>query len=170
MSPLSARGQTGRGRIRRPFGALFVGVLAASALTGCGLQIPADPDGTLERVSGDVLRVGASPEEPLVQEQGGEVVGTQADLVEKFAASMDASVEWTVGSEETLVSKLEAGDLDLVVGGMTSATLWVGKAGISRGYPGIDGSDGRPLVWLVPLGENAFLSTIEYFLDDEVGG
>lgn len=170
MSALSARGASDRRRLRRIPALVVAGVVAASWLTGCGLQIPADPDGTLDRVSGDTLRVGASVDGRLVQERGGEIVGTQADLVEKFAASIDASVDWTVGSEETLVSKLEAGDLDLVVGGMTSATLWMDKAGISRGYPGIDGSGGRPLVWLVPLGENAFLSSIEFFLDEEVGG
>jgi ABC-type amino acid transport substrate-binding protein len=146
-------------------------VLAAVLLTGCGMQIPSDPDGTLDRATGHVLRVGASPDGALVHEtSAGAVAGTEAELVEEFAASIDASVEWSIGSEETLVTKLEDGDLDLVIGGMTDATPWIVKAGITRGYPGIDGADGRPLVWLVPLGENRLLSTIETFLDEKVGG
>lgn len=141
-----------------------------ATLTGCGLQIPADPDGTLGRATGDVLRVGASPDGALVQERSGEVSGTEAELVDAFAESIDASVEWTLGSEESLVTKLEDGDIDLVIGGMTDATPWFQRAGLTRGYPGIEGSHGRSLVWLVPLGENGFLSAIETFLDQEVGG
>ena len=32
----------------------------ALALTACGTSFPSDPDGTLDRVSGGTLRVGAS--------------------------------------------------------------------------------------------------------------
>lgn len=40
---------------------------------------------------------------------------------------------------------------------------------MTRGYTAIDGADGRSIVFLVPLGENAFLSELETFLDEEVG-
>lgn len=39
---------------------------------------------------------------------------------------------------------------------------------MTRGYPGIEGAGGRELVMLVPLGENAFLSALETYLDGEV--
>ena len=37
---------------------------AAVLLTGCGVEIPADPEDTLERVRGGTLRVGVSPNPP----------------------------------------------------------------------------------------------------------
>jgi len=41
---------------------------------------------------------------------------------------------------------------------------------VSRGYTQIQGANGREIVMLVPLGENAFLTKLETFLDEEVGG
>lgn len=161
---MNARRSRGRSR---PLGAL-VALLLATALSGCGLAIPTDPDGTLRSVSGGELRVGVSPDPGLVS-RGDPPTGSIPDLVEGFADSVDADVEWTIGSEETLVGMLERGDLDLVAGGITDQTPWLDKAGVSRGYTNIDGADGRTLVMLVPLGENAFLSALERYLDEEVG-
>lgn len=62
---------------------------------------------------------------------------------------------------------LEEGELDLVVGGMTDQTPWVERAGVTRGYTTIEGADGRSLVMLVPLGENALLFVLEQFLDEK---
>ena len=149
------------------------GILSALALcgvlAGCGLTIPADPDGTLDTVTGGELRIGTSPDGDLVEVTNGVPSGSIVDLVDDFADSIHAEPDWTVASEETLVTMLEAGDLDLIAGGLTSDTPWVERAGVSRGYTGIDGADGREIVMLVPLGENAFLSTLETFLDEEVG-
>ncbi len=145
------------------------GILLALALTGCGVAIPADPDGTLETVrSSGVLRAGASPSDDVLRLEDGEPSGPLADLVEGFARQQGASVEWTVGSEETLVDQLEQGELDLVAGGMTDATPWVDRVSVTRGYSGIDGADGRSLVFLLPLGENALQSALEAYLDREV--
>lgn len=155
-------------RITRFSSAVAAAALCA-ALAGCGITVPADPDGTLDEVSGGTLRVGTSPDQGLVESTGGEPSGSIVDLVEDFAGSIDAETEWTVDSEETLVTMLEAGDLDLIAGGITADTPWLERAGVSRGYPGIDGADGREIVMLVPLGENAFLSELETFLDEEVG-
>jgi hypothetical protein len=141
----------------------------ALAMSGCGISIPTDPDGTLERVTGGELRIGASPDHGLVDVSAATPSGPLPDLASEFAKTLDASPEWTVGSEETLVGMLEAGELDLVVGGFTEQTPWIDKAGITRGYSGISGADGRGIVMLVPLGENAFLSDLERFLDKEVG-
>lgn len=145
-------------------------IALCAALAGCGVQIPADPDGTLDRVSGGTLRAGASPNGELVRVDDGEVSGSEAELVEAFASSLDARVEWTEGSEESLVRGLEHGDLDLVVGGLTDATPWSDKAGMSRPYAEAVDSHGdtHKLVMLVPLGENAFLSALETFLSERV--
>ncbi len=146
---------------------LAIGIVLG--LAGCGLQVPADPNGTLERVSDGTLRAGASPDRSLIEVRGDEVSGAEADVVEAFASSLDARVEWTVGSEEQLVTGLEEGDLDLVVGGITDETPWIDRAGVTRGFADMPGADGRNVVMLVPLGENRFLSTLETFLDEELG-
>ncbi|MFJ5000027.1 hypothetical protein ACIP5T_17885 [Microbacterium sp. NPDC088619] len=144
-------------------------LLLAIGLSGCGLTIPADPDGTLESVTGSELRVGVSADPGLADTDRETPTGSLPDLASGFADSIDASIDWTQGSEETLVGMLERGDLDLVIGGFTADTPWVDKAGVTRGYPGIDGADGREIVMLVPLGENEFLSELERYLDEEVG-
>ena len=144
-------------------------LLLAAVLSGCGLTIPADPDGTLESATGSELRVGLSADPGLVDTDRGTPTGSIPDLVTGFADSIDAGIDWTYGSEETLVGMLERGDLDLVAGGFTSDTPWMDKAGVTRGYPEIDGADGREIVMLVPLGENAFLSALERHLDETVG-
>lgn len=145
-------------------------LLLAAGLSGCGLTIPTDPDGTLDSVRDAELRVGFSPDPGLItSDLGGDPDGSLPELVTGFAETVDADVDWTEGSEETLVGMLERGDLDLVVGGMTDKSPWIDRAGITRGYPGIDGADGRSIVMLVPLGENGFLSALETYLDEEVG-
>ena len=144
-------------------------VTVALLVVGACSAIPRDPDGTLERATGGTLRAGASVSEGLVSDAGGEVSGPLADLVEAFAATIDADVDWTVGSEEDLVDALENGELDVAVGGMTSDTPWIDKVGITRGYSAIPGADGRRIVVFVPLGENAVVSALERFLDEEVG-
>ncbi|MFK3676806.1 hypothetical protein ACI2IP_03710 [Microbacterium sp. NPDC090218] len=156
--------------LRRRLAPTAAGLAVAVALSGCGLTVPSDPDGTLDSVSGGDLRVGTSPDGTLVEVDGGEPSGSIVDLVDRFADSIDAEPRWTVASEETLVTMLEAGDLDLIAGALTPETPWIDEAGVTRGFTGIDGADGRELVMLVPLGENAFLSTVETFLDEEVGG
>ncbi|WP_259363129.1 hypothetical protein [Microbacterium esteraromaticum] len=159
---------THTGRVRHSVSAVAT-LMLATALTGCGVSIPTDPDGTLDRVTGVELRVGASPDPGLVDVDGATPSGPLADLADEFATALDAEPEWTVGSEETLVGMLEAGDLDLIIGGFTEKTPWLDKAGVTRGYGGIAGADGRKIVMLVPIGENAFLSDLERFLDEEVG-
>ncbi|MCM3779745.1 hypothetical protein [Microbacterium hydrocarbonoxydans] len=144
-------------------------LLLAAGLSGCGLTIPTDPDGTVESVRGGELRVGFSPDPGLITGDGGDPDGSLSELVSGFAETVDADVDWTEGSEETLVGMLERGDLDLVVGGMTDQSPWIDRAGMTRGYPAIDGADGRSIVMLVPLGENGFLSALETYLDAEVG-
>lgn len=145
-------------------------VLAMSAaLTGCGISVPVDPDGTLQTVSGSELRVGVSPDDGLADISGDTPSGPLIGLVDEFADSLGAEVDWTTGSEETLVVMLEEGELDLVLGGLTDQTPWVDRVGITRGYSGVEGAGDRALVMFVPLGENAFLTELEGFLDTEVG-
>lgn len=143
------------------------GVVALALLVaGCGVQIPSDPDGTLDRVRGAVLRVGVSPNDPWTEVSGEDVSGVEVALVRAFADSLDASVTWTTGGEEALVGQLERGELDLVIGGLTAASPWAEKAALTTAYTfavGPDGTD-EPHVMAVPMGENSFLVELETFL------
>ena len=154
--------------LRRVAGALL-SVVFATSLVGCGLAVPTDPDGTLAGATGGELRVGVSPDPGLAEDDGDTPSGPVVDLVSDFAETINARPDWTIGSEETLVGMLEAGELDVLVGGFTDQSPWVDCAGMTRGYKTIEGADGRSIVFLVPLGENAFLSELETFLDEEVG-
>lgn len=163
----------GRGiRRRRPLrrvAALLTLIVMTLSVSACGISIPTDPDGTLDSVTGSTMHVGISPEPGLVEIDDAGPSGPLVTLAEGFAASIDARIEWTVAAEESLVEDLETGNLDLAVGGFTDRTPWTDRAGITRGYTGITGAGDRSLVFLVPLGENAFLTKLEEFLDEEVG-
>lgn len=150
-----------------------VSVLAAFMLAGCGLSVPTDPDGTLDRVRSDgVLRVGASPSPGWVDVTGERPSGREPELVERFAGDLGVEVEWTVGGEEHLVRLLEDGAIDLAVGGVTDENPWVDKVGLTRHYVEVsaagateEGATERH-VMMVPMGENAFQSELERWLDE----
>lgn len=152
-------------------GAAVAVALVAGLATGCGIRIPSDPEGTTDRVTGGELRVGASADPGRVTVTGDEVSGPLPELVEDFAASLDAEVVWTVAAEETLVTALEQGEIDLAVGGMTDQTPWSDRAAVTRSFPDLPGVEGdHPVVFLAPLGENRFVSALETFLDEQVSG
>jgi ABC-type amino acid transport substrate-binding protein len=136
------------------------------ALASAGCDVPADPDGTLDRVSGDVLRVGIAHNPPWTEVRGREGAGLEADLAEGFARRLGARVEWTVDSEAELVARLELGELDLVVAGLTKKTPWSKHAAVTRPYAEAPGPEGKPEphVMAAPLGENAFLVELERYL------
>lgn len=131
------------------------------------MTVPTDPGGTLDRVRGGELRAGASASGKLVTIDDGEVGGSLGELVEEFAETIDAQVEWTTGSEEELVDGLESGDLDLAIGGMTDRTPWTDRVAVTRAYSSVPSSD-APVVVLLPMGENAWQAELETFLDREL--
>ncbi len=146
-------------------------VACTFAGTSC-TNFPADPAGTLDRVTGGTLRVGVSHSPPATDVSGAEPAGPEADLARGFAASLDAGVEWTEGGEEYLMEALKQGDLDLVIGGLTESTPWTDKAAVTRPYAESTNDWGEPRkhVLAAPLGENAFLSALEGFLADREQG
>ena len=152
---------------------LVVATLALTLLAGCGLTVPSDPEGTLDRVRDGVLRVGATHHEPwVVVAAGDDPSGLEPALLDDFAEALDAELEWTVGNEESLVESLERGDLDVVIGGFTDATPWTDRAAMTVPYTEAPGTDGAPQkhVMLVRMGENRFLVALEEFLLDSGGG
>jgi ABC-type amino acid transport substrate-binding protein len=154
----------------RRIGRAAAGLLVL-ALSGCGLTMPSDPDGTLDSVRDGVLRVGISENGELTTIDDNDFSGSEVEAVEGFAEQLGAEIDWTVGSEERLVRGLERGSLDLVIAGLTDQTPWMDMAGMTRPYAEVDGADGvtHKLVMLVPLGENAFLTELETFLAEFTG-
>lgn len=149
-----------------------VALVAVVVASGCGATIPTDPDGTLDRVTGGTLRVGVSPNPPwteLPDGPDGDPTGLEVDLVEDFAATVGAEVSWEPGGEEDLVGRLEDGELDLVVGGLTARSPWADKAALTHRYTVTTDDRGREElhVMAAPMGENAFLVELERFLLDQ---
>ena len=148
-------------------------VVAALLLAGCGSLVPtdfpADPDGTLDRVrDGGVLRVGASPRPGWVEVGDGPPSGREAELATGFADHLAVEVEWTVAGEEELVRLLEAGKIDLAVGGFTDTNAWVDKVGLTRAYTEVEvAGTTEAHVMMVPMGENALQVELERWLDTQ---
>lgn len=109
--------------------ACLVAVLAA------GCQYPRDPDGTLDRVQGGVMRVGAVEADPWVIIEGDEPTGgVEVELVRAFAERLDARIEWLQGSEEELVDAAKEGQVDLLIAGMTNRSRWKKDVAFTRPY------------------------------------
>lgn len=163
--------------VLRPVATVVVAV-SVLGMTACGIRIPTDPEGTLERITGGELRVGVSPSDGLVEVTGAApgdggtaatsaVSGPLAGLVEEFADGRDATVVWTIGSEEDLVDDLETGQLDLAIGGMTDQTPWTDRVAVTRAFDRLPGAEGHSVAMLLPMGENAFQSALETYLDGQ---
>jgi polar amino acid transport system substrate-binding protein len=144
---------------------LAVAIAVLGAVSGCA-AIPADPEGTLERVSGGVLRVGMSSHEPWTARDDGERSGVEVRLIEAFAAERDADVAWQDGGEEALIGQLHRGELDVVVGGLTEKSPWTSHAALTRPYVVVTSPEGspEPHVMAARMGENALLVALERFL------
>ncbi|WP_343960162.1 transporter substrate-binding domain-containing protein [Yaniella flava] len=140
-------------------------------LVGCGGHYPADPGDSLNRISGGTLRVGISHQPPWTDISSGETdpEGIEVQLIEDYAATINAEVEWQAGGEEELMTLLSGNELDLVIGGLTSQSPWSSDAGLTTSFAesiGVDGSTTQH-VMAVQMGENAFMTSLERFLLDQ---
>jgi polar amino acid transport system substrate-binding protein len=104
------------------------------ALLAASCDIPKDPEVTLDRVTGGDLRVGYALHDPWVEDGAAGPTGIEPELVEVFAETIDAEVVWKEGSEAELVGALEVGELDLIVGGLTSTDPWSGMVAFTHPY------------------------------------
>ncbi|HYG48868.1 MAG TPA: hypothetical protein VD846_13125 [Allosphingosinicella sp.] len=103
-------------------------LLAAALMIGGCDSIPADPDGTLARVRGEGrFRVGmiASAGRPMVAD------GTAA-LLKGLSGATGARAAVEHGAAESLLTRLEDGDLDLVVGEFAEKSPWAAKVTLSE--------------------------------------
>jgi ABC-type amino acid transport substrate-binding protein len=89
---------------RRPLLRLVL-VMAVLLLGGCD-EFPRDPEGTLDRVRGGVMRVGISEAPPWMIVADGKIGGIEVELAQGFARELDARVEWVPGTEQKLLEAL----------------------------------------------------------------
>lgn len=143
---------------------------ALPLLSACGIvsSIPADVDGTYDRARDGTLVVGVSEHPPWVNVDGdtGEVTGSEADLLNSFAQSINAEIEWRPGPESVLAERIKDGEVDLVVGGLTTTAPWASHMALTRPYAVVEGEN---MVMGVRLGENELLVALERHLAREHG-
>lgn len=133
----------------------LVVVLVAAA---CGL--PRDPDGTLERVRGGVVRVGVAENPPWVRITSNGAEGVEPTLVQQVADSLGARIEWIPGAESELLAELEERKLDLVLAGLTADLPWKSKVAFTKPFYD-DPETKKKHVMAAPPGENAWLVFLE---------
>jgi polar amino acid transport system substrate-binding protein len=115
--------------------ACLLALLLAAAALAAGCQYPRDPDGTLNRVEGGVMRVGVTEADPWVLMGGDEPTGgAEVELARRFARDVGARIEWVHGSEEELVDSAKEGQVDLIVAGLTSKSRWKKDVAFTRPY------------------------------------
>jgi polar amino acid transport system substrate-binding protein len=107
-------------------------LLAVALAAGC--QYPRDPEGTLDRVRGGVMRVGVTHVDPWVTLDGGTPGGVEVELLRRFARTIDAEIEWVEGSETELMEALHGRQLDVVVAGLTRRSEWRRVAALTRPF------------------------------------
>lgn len=96
--------------VRRLLGILLLPLLL---IAGCS-----DPGSALSRAeSTGVLNVGVVDNPPrTVVEDGGEVSGSDAELVSDYADSIGAHPSWQVGELDALADAVGRGEVDMVIG------------------------------------------------------
>jgi polar amino acid transport system substrate-binding protein len=107
-------------------------LLMVPALFACG--IPRDSGGTLERVRGNVLRVGVSENPPWVVLGQRDPSGVEVTLVRDLARDLGAEVRWFQETEAELIDALHRQEVDLVTAGLTAPSPWSEKAAITKHY------------------------------------
>ena len=111
-------------------------------------DIPRDVEGTLDRVRGGVMRAGIAPSDPWTV-LGDTPSGVEVSILQDFAEDLDARIEWVEGSEEELLSALEFGELDVVIGGLTIENPWASLVTFTHPYlttPAVIGTPrGQPI-------------------------
>ena len=112
---------------------ILASIITLGLAGGCD-DFPKDPQDTLGDVRGGTMRVGVSEAKPWVWREGEEPRGVEADLVRELADELGAQVEWVWGSQDEHLAALEHWQLDLVIGGLTQATPWSKRIGMSRPF------------------------------------
>ena len=142
--------------MKLPRAGLLLGALAT--LGACGLDVPRDIDGTLERVRATrVIRVG------LIQGPAAEHHRPSISaFLARLRARTGAAPRVTWGAAEPLLAALEDDQLDLVIGEIAQDSPW--KTDVTVVEPLAERSVGQRRLGISPIarnGENAWIVLIE---------
>ncbi|MDQ3985633.1 MAG: transporter substrate-binding domain-containing protein [Actinomycetota bacterium] len=113
-------------RFFAPFFLISTGIACTS--------LPVDPEGTLNRVEDGVMRVGIIENVPWTDLSEDDPAGVEVTLIRQFSEELDATIEWNEGSEQDLFEALKLGQLDLLIGGITSTTPYSSHAALTHPY------------------------------------
>ncbi len=148
---------------RRPRNGLPWAVLF---LTSLSCDVPRDPEGAYGRVRSGTMRVGVTANEPWTRFEKGRPAGIEVELLEQFAQQLHARIAWSHDSESQLFQTLQGGGLEVVIGGLTDATPWSNKVGLTQPYLEIQG---QKHVMATQQGENRWLLELDRFLQSHRG-
>ena len=119
-----------------------------------------------------MLRVGVSENPPWTDVAAdGAVSGSEVDLLEAYAETIDAEIRWVSAGENTLAAEMVEGNIDLVIGGLASDVPWTSQIALTRPYTSTEGPDGKSvdIVMGVRPGENALMVDLERYLAEQGG-
>jgi ABC-type amino acid transport substrate-binding protein len=80
------------------------------------------------------MRVGLITNPPWVNDSSATADGVEQQLVKELAARVGARIEWVRRPEAELLEALHARELDLVIGGLTSAVPWQKQVAFTKPY------------------------------------
>jgi hypothetical protein len=132
---------------------------------GCD-AIPRDPRGTLERVRATkVINVGVIATGPASSDSHPQQV-----LLSRLGATTGAALHVEIAAAERVLSRLERGDLDLVVGEMADDSPWRGRVTLLP--PLVEPATEPAVVPTVAArnGENAWISLLSAEISAVKGG
>lgn len=131
----------------------FLALLLAASLAACS-DIPRDAEGSLKRIREEKsFRVG-------LISGSDDREGRGRRLIEAAAAEAGATPQVTTDAAEHLLTRLEEGEIDLVVGAMAKKSPWASKVHASKPLSPAAEKDPVSLVALARNGENAWISLL----------
>jgi polar amino acid transport system substrate-binding protein len=141
--------------------------LLACLLTVTACSLPADPEGSTERIrTTRIVRAGISINPPWVTGAGPQPQGIEPELIRAFARTLGAEVSWTVNGETPLLEALERGELDIVAAGASTRSPWSARLGASQVFAAVDDGSmaGERHILFTRPGENRLLLELDRFL------
>ena len=99
-----------------------------------GCRYPQNVERSMSDIEGETLFIGITENPPWVIATAAGPQGVDIDLLNRFAESLDATIEWHWGSENELLQALQHHQLDIVAGGLTSNTRLGQLAATTRPY------------------------------------
>lgn len=130
--------------------------------------MPADSVGTFGRATDGTLMVGIFEHQPWAHfdDSTGSVTGSEVELIQGFAETINAEIEWKDGPESVLAHDMKEGHLDVMIGGLTDTSPWSSHMALTRPYATIDEEN---MVMGVRMGENELMVELERYLAREGG-